>query len=420
LVARVDERWPHRHKWEVRASMTTTPSLWLARIGRSVFGGVLSGTVAGAGAALFLWLLDEATELRAQHEVIVYALPLAGLGLGLLWQRVGQPIRRGNDLVIDAIVQGGAPLPLRMAPLVLFGSVVTHLFGGSAGREGAAVQIGASLSDRLARRLGGGAVLRQQLVTAGAAGGFGAVFGTPLAGCIFGLEFVGLRRADKRALLPAAIAAFVGDFVTRRSGIHHSPYPRLESTPLTALLFAKWLAFALGVALVTLAFIEALHGVKALGQRFVPQAPWRLLLGGVCVVALWRLSGTSDYLGLGVPGILRAFSDPHLPLSALPWKMVLTIVTLGAGFLGGEVTPLFFIGATLGNLQARLLELPLPLGAGVGLAAVFGAAANAPIALSIMAVEIMGWAVLPHVAIVCGIAWLLTRRRSIYPAQLAR
>ena len=142
-----------------------------------------------------------------------------------------------------------------------------------------------------------------------------------------------------------------------------------------------------------------------------------MFVGGVVVVALWRLVGTSDYLGLGVPTILRSFSDPNLPWFAFALKIVFTAVTLGAGFLGGEVTPLFFVGAALGNVLARLLGLPIALGAGVGLAAVFAAAANTPLALSVMAVELLGAAMLPHAAIVCVACYLLTGQRGIYMAQ---
>jgi len=152
-------------------------------------------------------------------------------------------------------------------------------------------------------------------------------------------------------------------------------------------------------------------------ERHVPRLPIRMFLGGVAIVALWRLVGNSDYLGLGVPTILRAFRDPHLPAYSFAAKIVFTAVTLGCGFLGGEVTPLFFIGATLGNVMARLVGIPIELGAAVGLAAVFGAAANTPLALSIMVVELMGSAFLPYVVIVTVIAYLLSGHRGIYPAQ---
>lgn len=142
-----------------------------------------------------------------------------------------------------------------------------------------------------------------------------------------------------------------------------------------------------------------------------------MMLGGAAVVGLWQLSGTDDYLGLGVPMIVRAFEDPHLPVYAFAAKLLFTAITLGAGFLGGEVTPLFFVGAALGNVLARALGLPLPLGAGVGMAAVFASASNAPLALSIMAVELLGGAVFPHAAIVCALAYVMSGHRSIYPAQ---
>jgi H+/Cl- antiporter ClcA len=142
-----------------------------------------------------------------------------------------------------------------------------------------------------------------------------------------------------------------------------------------------------------------------------------MFIGGILLIALWKLVGTSDYLGLGVPGILRAFHDPQLPIYAFAAKLVFTAVTIGAGFLGGEVTPLFFIGAALGNVMARLLGVPLGMGAGIGLAAVFAASANTPLALSIMAMELLGAPMFPHVVIVCVLAYVLSGHRSIYPSQ---
>jgi len=389
----------------------------LAALGQWASLGALVGLLCGAASAALLWLLEWATELRTQHEVIVYALPVAGLIIGWIYQRFGQGIKAGNNLVIDTIHDEGPELPLRMAPMVLVGTVLTHVFGGSAGREGTAVQMGASLSDWLAHRLRLGASLRRQLLAAGVAGGFGSVFGTPIAGMVFGLEFVVLGRIEYGALVPALIAAVVGDMTTRGLGISHTAYPAPPNVPLSPLLLAKWLVFAAAVALVTTVFIELLHVLKKRGEKHVPQLPLRMFLGGVLVVAAWKLSGTSDYLGLGVPTIVRAFQDPTLPSYAFALKLLFTAVTLGAGFLGGEVTPLFFVGATLGSALARYLSIPIELGAGVGLAAVFAASANAPLALSIMAVELVGGHVFPHVVIVCVLAYLLSGHRGIYPAQ---
>ncbi len=379
--------------------------------------GALVGALCGAAAALFLWLLDEATAYRTDHAAIVFALPVAGLAIGWIYERLGAPIAAGNNLVIDTIHDDGPELPLRMAPMVLIGTVLTHLFGGSAGREGTAVQMGASLTDWVSHRLRLTPALRRQLLAAGVAGGFGAVFGTPIAGAVFGLEFVVLGRLEYAALAPALTAALVGDLTTRGLGITHTIYPAAPAVPLTPLLVGKWLVFAIAVAAVTTLFIELTHAIKRHGARLVPRLPLRMALGGLVVVALWQLLGTADYLGLGVPMIVRAFDDPDLPVYAFALKLAFTAVTLGAGFLGGEVTPLFFIGAALGSALAGLLDIPIALGAGVGLAAVFAAAANTPLALSIMAVELTGGAALPHVVIVCVVAYLLTGHRSIYPAQ---
>jgi H+/Cl- antiporter ClcA len=171
------------------------------------------------------------------------------------------------------------------------------------------------------------------------------------------------------------------------------------------------------MAVVTIAFVELTHFLKRMFERRIPRLPLRMFAGGLAVVVMWKAIGTSDYLGLGVPMIVRSFTDPHFPVYAFAAKLVFTAVTLAAGFLGGEVTPLFFVGAALGNVLARRLGLPLELGAGVGLAAVFGAAANTPIALSVMAVELLGATVLPHVVVVTVVAYLLSGHRGIYPSQ---
>jgi H+/Cl- antiporter ClcA len=379
--------------------------------------GAAVGLACGAASAVFLLLLERATEFRRSHEYIVYALPIAGLVIGRVYEHWGKPIEGGNNLVIDTIHDDAPQLPLRMAPMVLLGTVLTHVFGGSAGREGTAVQMGASLADAIAHRFRVDKETRRQLLAAGIAGGFGSVFGTPIAGTIFGLEVVSIGSLEYSALLPALVASVVGDFVTRRLGVVHAVYPQLIPVELSLTVFAKLVVMGIAMALVTIAFVELTHRLKHFLEARAPRLPVRMLIGGIAVVGMWKLVGTSDYLGLGVPTILRAFSDPSLPWFAFAAKLVFTAVTLSAGFLGGEVTPLFFVGATLGSVLARVLGLPIELGAGLGVAAVFGAAANTPIALSIMAVELLGVAAFPHVLIVTVIAYLLTGHRGIYGAQ---
>jgi len=379
--------------------------------------GLAVGVACGLASAAFLALLDRATHFRVSHEVIVYTLPAGGLVIGLIYERWGQEIKGGNNLVIDTIHGDQKQIPLRMAPMVLVGTVLTHLFGGSAGREGTAVQMGASLADAIAHRLKLHHEGRRQLIAAGIAGGFGSVFGTPIAGMLFGLEVVWVGRIEYHALLPALVAAVVGDFVTRACGIVHTGYPVVPFVAMTPLLALKWLGFGGAVAATSVAFVELTHGLKRQLEKRIPRLPLRMMVGGIAIVAMWKLIGTSDYLGLGVKSIVGAFTDPDVPPYAFAAKLVFTSVTLGAGFLGGEVTPLFFIGATLGAVLGRLLGIPVELAAGVGLAGVFAAAANTPIALSIMAVELVGANAMPHVVFVCVIAYLITGHRGIYPAQ---
>jgi H+/Cl- antiporter ClcA len=379
--------------------------------------GSVVGVLCGVASGIFLILLERATAFRNAHTEIVYTLPVAGFLIGLIYERWGKPIKGGNNLIIDSVHEDTPEIPLRMAPMVLIGTVLTHLFGGSAGREGTAVQMGGSMADAIAHRLRLGLHGRRQLLAAGMAGGFASVFGTPIAGAIFGLEVVVMGQIEYDALVPSLVAALVGDRVTRALGVAHTAYPALSSVTPTFLVLGKMLVIGVAMACVTIAFVELTHYLKHALERRVPRLPIRMMLGGVVIVAMWKAIGTSDYLGLGVPMIVRSFTDPHLPMYAFAAKLIFTAVTLSAGFLGGEVTPLFFVGAALGNVLARILGLPLELGAGVGIAAVFGAAANTPLALSVMAVELLGANVFPHVVVVTVVAYLLSGHRGIYPSQ---
>jgi H+/Cl- antiporter ClcA len=383
---------------------------WLA------LGGAV-GAACGVASGVFLLLLERVTALRSAHESIVYTLPLAGLVIGAVYDRWGKPIRGGNNLIIDTIHEDRPQVPLRMAPMVLVGTLLTHLFGGSAGREGTAIQMGGSLADGLSHWLRLDRVARRQLLVAGMAGGFGSVFGTPIAGTLFGLEVVVLGRMEYEALVPSLVAALVGDQVTRAMGVHHTPYPAAPALVPSFILLAKTILIGAAIAAATVAFVDLTHWLKRTLEARIPSLPLRMLAGGVAVVAMWKAIGTSDYLGLGVPMIVRAFEDPTLPVYAFAAKLVFTSVTLSAGFLGGEVTPLFFVGATLGSVLARALGMPIAIGAGVGLAGVFGAAANTPIALSVMAVELLGANIFPYVVVGTVVAYLLSGHRGIYPSQ---
>jgi H+/Cl- antiporter ClcA len=201
--------------------------------------------------------------------------------------------------------------------------------------------------------------------------------------------------------------------VTLALGARHSVYPKVAPEAITLLLVGKWLLVGLAVGATAFAFIELVKGAKRFGALTIKSLPFRMAAGGLLLVIAWRCVGSSDYLGIGVEGMMRAFVV-HQPPSTFALKLLFTAITLGAGFIGGEVTPLFFIGATLGSALAHQLALPIELGAGVGLAAMFGCASKAPLALSVMAAELMGVHILPHVLFVTAVATLLTARRSLY------
>jgi H+/Cl- antiporter ClcA len=361
-----------------------------------------------------MWSLAAVTGFRLGHPYLVYGLPVVGAAWGLGYARFGQSVAGGNNLVIDNLHEPSGTLPWRMAPLVLLGTLVTHLFGGSAGREGTAVQMGASLADgiyRLARPL---RPVRSHVLMAGIAGGFGAVFGTPVGGALFALEVGTIGRTDYAALLPCLVASFVGHWVTQALAPQHTQNPAPAAVELDPILTAKWLLVGAMVAIVGGAFIAATHAVAKHGPS---RLPVRMFVGGLAVVLLWRLTGTQAYLGLGDDLLPQALSGAALSPWAWLGKAAFTAVTLGSGFLGGEVTPLFVTGAALGHALAGVLHLPVDLTAGVCMVAMFGAAANAPLALIVMGVELMGATVLPHAAIVVATAYLLIGPRSIYSAQ---
>lgn len=310
----------------------------------------------------------------------------------------------------------GPSLPARLAPLVLLGSVWTHLFGGSAGREGTAVQMGACIADQCSARLGLAGAPRRRLLVAGVAGGFGSVFGTPLAGAVFGIEVAVLGRPDHRAATAALVAALVGDLTTRALDVTHTAFTAPAARSMSWELALRWALFAGAVALTTAAFVELTDRIKAASEAHLT-LPWRMAAGGAAVAGLATLTGTTHLLGLSIPTLTQAFVDPGLPAWTFAAKALLTALTIGAGFIGGEVTPLFVIGATLGNALAPVLGLPLDLAAGVGMAATFAAAANTPLALTVMAVELLGPNALPHTLLVCLLAFVLSGHRGIYPAQ---
>lgn len=376
----------------------------------------LSGVLAGGAAAIFLISLDFATNTRNAHLEIIWLLPLAGFAVGWMYHHYGGNAGGGSNLILEEIHDPRNTLPVRMAPFVLIGTLLTHLFGGSAGREGTAVQMGATLSDQLTRFFKIEPEERKILLVAGAGAGFGAAIGAPWAGAIFGMEVVNIGRLRLFAWFECLIASFVGYETCAFVGAHHSKFPRFEipSFDLKTALFVALAGAAFG--LTSLLFVRLTHVIEAVLKKFVPFPPLKPFAVGCLLVGLYWLEGTYRYAGLGIPVIQNSFARPS-SFSMPALKAVFTALTVGSGFKGGEFVPLVFIGATLGSALSLVLPVSLQLLAGLGFASVFAGAANTPIACTLMASEIFGWRILPYALVACFASYYCSGHHGIYGAQ---
>jgi len=393
-------------------------------LGRWIPVAAYAGVMAGTASAILLASLTLATNLRETHVWLILLLAPAGWCLGMMYRRFGRSVEGGNNLILEQVHDPREVIPLRMTPLILIGTFISHLFGGSVGREGTAIQTGASLADQLSRPLRLSPGDRRILLMAGISAGFASVFGTPMAGAVFGIEVLALGKLSYDAIAPCFLAAFVGDLVTREwaryiPGVHHTIYhvSDVPSLSVPAIVYAAIAGIAFG--LTGMAFAKTTHLFTQTMKRLVSRSEFRPVVGGLLLTAAIFGLGyawSSRYIGLGLPTISAAF-ETKLPAYDFFAKFLFTAVTLGSGFKGGEVTPLFFIGSTLGNALSRVLPLPMPLLAGMGFVAVFAGAANTPIASTFMAFELFGAEAGAFAGIACVVSYLFSGHAGIYSSQ---
>jgi H+/Cl- antiporter ClcA len=408
----------------------------LARGVFSIVVGIVVGLCAGVGSAGFLHGLTWATNTRLDRPWLLWFLPIAGIGVGFLRQLAGRATG-GTDLLLGEFHEPlsgedqEARVPARLAPYVFVGSVTTHLFGGSGGREGAAVQIAAGLSapmrpgiERLAGRYGIDVhEVRRHLIVAALAGGFGSVFGVPFAGAIFGIEVarrptlsdwrshIRQRTEDLRTyVLVALVASFLGHLVTSHLGIHHVKPPQLDKPFVLGVVVV-----AVAAGILARAYLLAHHAVRVFVTR-VPSVI-RPAVGGLAVVALVAVVGSRDYLGLSLPLLDAALGGLAVAGGAFALKLVFTAVTLGSGFPGGEVTPLLCMGACLGAALASPLGGPAPVLAAVGMVATWAAASNTPMSAAVMGAELFGPIGLAVFLPANLAAAVVSGRQSVYAGQ---
>ena len=389
----------------------------------------------GSMVALFLWLLTSAIHFRFDHKWLLFLLPLAGLVIHFIYQSVGKSSEKGNNLIMEEIHNAGGGVPKRMAPIILITTVITHLFGGSAGREGTAVQIGGSI----ASMFGGWFKLKgldmRMILTAGVAAGFGAVFGTPVTGAVFAMEVLTIGKIQYEALIPALIAAIIADMTVSAWHVSHTQYhiAVLSKTPyvfdnflnMDILLLGKVILASAIFGLASYLFAGMVHEIKSICLKIF-KSKWMIpVFGGLCIIAFTFINGKPDYLSLGVdaeyPGAVTlqsAFNAGGADTWSWLWKTIYTSVTLATGFKGGEVTPLFYIGATVGNTLSSLMEAPVALFAALGFIAVFSGAPNTPLACTFMGIELFGGEHVLLFAVACFTAYFFSGHSGIYSAQL--
>lgn len=371
------------------------------------------GIAIGCCSALFLYTLEAVTLYRTQHTQLLFLLPFAGFFIGLLYFYYGNSVAGGNHLLLKEYRNPQAIIPLRMIPLILVSTLVTHLFGGSAGREGTAVQMGAALADQFSRFFDLKSIDRKLLLALGISGGFAAVFGTPWAGTVFALEILMVGTLRYKTVFPCLVAAFVAHYTCVWWSVKHSIYPIPLIPELSAFAIVLVLGCGILFGLVALLFIRTTNLWEVGFKKWILYPPLRPFIGGLLFLLLYVLIGNPNYLGLGIPTIISSFENTQ-GIEVFLLKILFTSLTLGSGFKGGEVTPLFFIGAAFGSFLSIYIPLPTSFLAAVGFVAVFAGATKAPWACTLIGMELFGIGGGIFFLIACWIAALASGKQNLY------
>lgn len=374
----------------------------------------ITGVVCGVIGTVFHLGVERVTALRAEHGWLVFALPLLGLLIVAIYKLFRTEGMSTND-VLDEI-HFGRGVSLGLLPSIFFSTLLTHLGGGSVGREGAALQMGGAIGFQTGRLLRLDDSNMRTMTIIGMAAFFAALFGTPMAAAVFALEITTVGRVFYAQLFPCLVAALIACRVSALFGVAPTAFA-LDAPPV-----GTWMMLRVGVlavlgALLSVVFCEAIHFACAQFEKRLPN-PWlRIAVGGGLIAALTLLLGTTDYNGAGMDVIARAVEQGEAESAAFALKMLFTALSLGAGFKGGEVVPSFFVGAAFGCVAGPLLGLPAAFAAAVGLIAVFSGAVNCPLASTFLALELFGGAGVPYFALVCAISFVLSGYSGVYSSQ---
>lgn len=398
--------------------MFSEPLSRARHVARWVALAVVVGVLAGLLSAAFIEALNWATDTRTSNNWLIYSLPLAGLLVGASYHYLGRGLERGTNLIIDQIHSHSEWVPLRLTPLIFGASVLSHVAGGSTGREGAALQLAAGVTDPISKKLNFTSADRSLMLITAIAGGFGSVFGVPVTGAVFALEVQRVGRVRYEALVPAFVASFVGDAVVRGLGVHHTHFPSFPSFDWNITTGIGTAAFGVIAGLIALLFVSLTHFIKKTAATYIAWYPARPLIGGAILMVLILACGWRDYQGLSIPLAIEAFNGS----ASGQWgtKLLLTSITIGTGFVGGEFIPLFIVGALAGASFAHIVGANVVMFAMVGAVAVLAGATNAPLACTLLGVELFGGSGVLVLAVACAAAYAASGHTGIYHAQPVR
>lgn len=376
---------------------------------------ILSGIAIGLVGTAFYFCMDLVTEIRFEHPWLICLLPAAGLLITGAYQLLKDENDSGTNLILSAI-HSGDNIPLRMAPLIFFSTLITHLFGGSAGREGAALQLGGSIGSGIGTLFRFSDKEQKVLIMCGMSAAFSAVFGTPLAAAIFAMEVVSVGIMHYSALLPCVISSLIAHQIAVAFGATAESFA-ISNIPSVTIVPALEIALlAVLCALASILFCILLHQTGHLFQKLFTNKYLRIVIGGLIIIALTALVGNQNYNGTGMNVIQQCFQGSTPPLAFL-LKMVFTAITLAVGYKGGEIVPSFFIGATLGCFFGTVAGISPSLCAAVGMGAVFCGVTNCPITSLLICFELFGFEGMPYYLLAIAISYVVSGYYGLYQSQ---
>lgn len=373
------------------------------------------GIVVGGVTIAFYFCFEWATQTRKAYNWLLYLLPVGGLVIVFIYKMSGLHFDKGTNFVLIA-VRENTGMALRTAPLVYISTLITHLFGGSAGREGAILQIGGSISSYIGRKMHLDGKDSRIITMCGMSTAFAALFGIPLTSAVFSMEMISVGIMYYSAIVPCVLSAIIGVFLSRLFGMEATTFVISGIPEITVFVLLKVIAMGILCALLSILFCRLMHLSPRLYRRFLPNPYIRAAVGGAAVVGLTLLVGSRDYNGAGSSIIAAALEGSARP-EAFLLKIVFTMITLGAGYKGGEIVPVFFTGATFGCVIAPLLGLSSSFGAAIGLVSVFCGVTNCPMTSILLAFELFGGKQIPLFALACAVSYMLSGYYSLYTEQ---